>query len=191
MKMTKVFGGLAVGFLLTLAIVGLREPVKADTQLMQTGYLLPLKGDLLNGNMFQIPLNSNTNIALGGNAGIVAIKPGAGIALYPYFIVTNTVGTGLSTVSNVTFTFATSPWTNSANAEVASTPVGTTNFTTITNNLVYSVSQNGNTAVLGYMWIPWTNIAGSRFTLISAATTATNVGGINVSNIWWEQFAPQ
>ncbi len=163
---------------------------KADTQVMQIGTLLPYTGDFLNGNMVQIPLSGTTNLTPGSNSQIVTLKPGCGVAVYPYFSVTN--ANGFSTLSNVTLVFATSPWTNAANAEVAATPVGTTNFTTITNGMIFTGSISGtNTAVMGYVFLPWTNIAGSRLTLVSATTTATNVGGVNLSNVWWKIYGPQ
>lgn len=190
MKMTKVFGGLAVGFLLTLAIVGLREPVKAETQVMQTGYLLPRTGDFLNGNLTQIPLGSSTNLTPGTSSTIVSVPPGCGLSIFPVFCVTN--ANAVSMASNITCTLAISPWTNAANPEVAATPVGTTMFTTNYSTGLTLVSTGlGTNVVMAYGFFSWTNIAGGKVALGSLATTFTNVGGVNVSNVFWRIVAPQ
>lgn len=189
MNPKKLFGGLVAIALITLAIYPAIKS-HADTQVMQTGYLLPRIGDFLNGNMVQVPLNSNTNLTPGTSAAIVSVPPGCSLSIWPVFVVTNANANSMA--SNITITLATSPWTNSANAEVAATPVGTTMFTTnFTTGLTFAPTGDGTNTVMAYGYFSWTNIAAAKVTLVNLATTFTNVGGVNVSNVFYRIVAPQ
>lgn len=191
MKLKQLLGGL-VGILLAATVLTMVDSPKkalADTQVGYVGKLLPTTGDFLSGNSVNVPLNSSTNTLLGANSSVITIQPGCGLAIWPLFVLTN--ANAASMASNITITLASSPWTNSSNPEVAATPVGTTQFTTITTGLTYAPTGNGTNVVMGYAWFPWTNIAGAKVTVTSIATTFTNVGGVFLSNIFWKQFAPQ
>lgn len=161
-----------------LALICFTATTGAFAQLTQQLYV---KDDLLR---FTGPQTFPTNVLnLATNPVSFPLKPGQGVAIFPYL-----VGSGAGT-SNIVFTLAISPglFTNQS-LYGQSIPIGTTNFTTlpVNTNLQYTVALNGTTPVLGYFYIPATNLFGaSKITLSTVGSSSLNSGtSYTVSNIW-------
>lgn len=162
------------------------------TSSAQNTVYLPGGGDLLSRTgPVLVPASGTTNLI--GQA-TVKVHKGTAIAVYPIF----KLPSGISS-SNVTFQLAVSPGLGTnAQAQYGGGTLlyGTTNFnTTSLTNLQVVVpanATNANGLVMGFGTIPASSFDGSlQIELYGISTTATNAGGVQVSNVFWSMIYPQ
>lgn len=169
--------------------VALLLPISVLAQSGDNGYTgawLAYRGDALGAS------NAGTNIAASTiptvvtNTPIIKLKPNTYVAFYPSFnLATNVAAASLS---NVTFYFSTGPgvYTNNINGLT-----GSTNMTTPLLSPSGVLALNGTTNAIGLIVINPTNIIGGVLQFIGASTTATNIGGVNISNMPYFFYAQQ
>lgn len=150
-----------------------------------TGAWLPYRGDAL-GSAAGTNIAASTNITLVTGAPVIHMRPNTYIAFYPSFNLATNIAA--ASVSNVTFFFAYGPglYTNGAgNVQ------GSTNMTTAGLSFSNALTLTGTTNAIGCITINPTNLIGGVIQFLGASTSATNVGGVTISNMPYFYYGQQ